>query len=235
MSSKKQMKTVIKKEKRNRRKRNNNISPDRVERLRVVRVHDIMPPRILTTLKYLVGRQLVNNGGTTASIQLNANGIFDVDPAVASTSVAGFTEFMGFYRRFRVLKVRSVCTFINNESFPLVINLGFEPTFYAANGKTIGFYEGSHQKTKLVPRTQTAAGITLSMTKTGIEVVGDPIVQFELNYTGNSGANPNALWYTSVSVSSANLGLPLTLNGVSIRWETHFFVEFFERVNLESV
>jgi len=215
-------------------RKNNRPSPDRLARLPVVRVKDIMPPRIMTKLKYLVARNLQNAAGLTASIQLNANGVYDVDPSLGSTAVPGFVEFVAFYRRFRVLRVKSVCTFINNEGFPLVINLGFEPAFFAANAKLQTYYEMHGQRTQLIPRTQTARGVTLSMTRDALSVVGDPICQTELNYSGTSGANPTALWYTSISCSSTNVGLPLTANGVTIRWQVEFDVEFFELQNLLS-
>jgi len=231
MTSKKQ---PSKKQNRNKRNNKQTVAIDRVQPLRVIRVRDIMPPRIVTRLKYIVLGILQNNTGVTASRQMNANGIYDVDPAIASTSVPGFAEFSGFYNRYRVFKVKSTCIFINNEGFPLVANLGFEAIPFASNGKTIAYYEMHNQKTTLIPRTQTAAGLRLTMTKRDIDIVGDAVVLGSLNYTGTLSSNPASLWYTTISVSSQGVGLPLTLNGVSIRWEIEFDVEFFELKNINA-
>lgn len=217
----------LKKQKPRNRKKQIKLNPDHPQQLRVVRIRDIMPPRIVTTLKYIVNRNLVNIAGTTASMQMNANGLYDVDPALASTAVPGFVEFGAFYQRYKVLKCISKCTFINRETFPVVINLGFEALAFAANGKTISYYEMHNQKTQLVPASQTARGITLSMAKSAIEVVGDAVTTGSLNFTGSPLANPLALWYTSISASTALIGAGFAA-GIAIRWELEFIAEFYE-------
>jgi hypothetical protein len=230
-------KTVkIKRKKPNLRKdnRDRSINPNFVPSLRVVRLRDIMPPRIMTTMKYVSARNLVNAAGVTASMQFNANGIYDIDPSVASTAIPGFNEFIGFYNRYKVHRVKSTCVFINNEAFPILVNMGFEPTPFAANAKTQGYYEMHNQKTALVPRTQTAAGIKLFMIKRGIDVVGDPVVFGSLGYTGARASNPTSLWFVSVSCSTTNTGLPLTAAGITLRWELEFDVEWFETVALNA-
>lgn len=202
--------------------------------LKVVRIHNIVPPRVITTLKYIVNGTLNNVGGATASRQMNANGIYDVDPAVASTAVPGFAEWITFYQRYRVLKVRSSCKYSNSEAFAVVVNLGFEPVFYAANAKTQAYYEGSCQKNDLLPVQSRVVGRPLSMTKRTVDVVGDAMALNDLNYTGTSGTNPASLFYTSISATSVTGAFFTVGNGVAIRWEIFFDVEFFERRTLNA-
>jgi hypothetical protein len=195
---------------------------------RAVFLKDIVPEKVLVKLKYIVNRSLSNAGINTCSIQLRANGMYDLDPALASTATPGFVEWGAFFRRYRVMKVATKCTFCNREVFPVILNLGFEPTLYAANAKTIGFYAGSNQMTELSGANSNVV-VKMGMSKNAEQITGDPMVWTDIGYTGTTGTNPGSLFYVSISADASYLGAVFTALGVSVRWETEFEVEFFER------
>lgn len=194
---------------------------------KVVMFKDVIPNKLVTRLKYIIsGNALLNAGFNTVSRQMNANGVYDVDPALASTAVPGFTEFSGLYLKYRVLKTKSTCTFINREAFPVLINLGFENTFFTANTKTASYYDGKNQRSQLLPANMSSRGVTLSLTRTATEMIGDEEGQASANWANYVTGNPAALYYTSASASCAGLGAVFVL-GVVIRWELEFWVEFY--------
>jgi hypothetical protein len=191
---------------------------------------DIVPPSVIVRLKYLVNRRLNNAGLNTASIQLRANGLYDVDPAIASTPVPGFVEWMTMFQRYRVLKVKSTCRFVALDgSIPPIVNLGMGNTFHAANAKTIGYFEGSDQKTQIANINN--AGIQLSMTRSSPEIIGDMEADAEEQYIGTNATNPVNLWFVSIAADVSYLGAAY-VNGLGIRWETEFYAEFYLRRNL---
>lgn len=194
----------------------------------MVMFKQIVPPRVMTRLKYLVNRTLVNAGFGTASIQLNANGLFDVDPTLGSPSVAGFTELSQLYSRNRVYAVRSRCTFVNRESYPVIANIGFESVFITANTKTLNQFENVNNKTIILPASGRLSS-TLEIRKTALDIVGDEQVYTDFGYCGTSVANPTSLFYASAAVDATYLATVFTANGVAVRWELEFDVEFYER------
>lgn len=192
---------------------------------------DITPPSLVTKLKYIVNRQLSNVGFNTASIQLNANGVYDVDPSLASTAVPGFNEFATLYNKYRVKKVRSTCTFVNREAVPVLVNLGFDRDFYTANTKLITSYESNDQKTALLPANQTGTPVTLSLTRTDAHMIGDLEAEGSANWANFVTGNPASLFYTSISATVSPLGAVFAV-AIVVRWEIEFWVEFYNAKHL---
>jgi len=199
---------------------------------KMVYFKDILPPSLVTKLKYIVARPLINVGINTASIQLNANGIFDVDPSLGSTAVPGFVEWTALFKKYRVVRVKSTCTFVNRESFPVLINLGFDRIFYSANAKVIGYFAGAMQKRKIL-QASPGPGVTLSMTQTAMSMIGDLEGESSANWSGDSGANPSNLFHTSIAATCSNIGAVFVL-GLVMEWTCEFDVEFYQPRNLSS-
>lgn len=202
---------------------------------KLVLFKNIIPPSLVTRLRYIVNRNINNAGIQAASIQLNANGVYDVDPSLASTAVPGFNEFAALYQKYRVLKVKTSCTFVNREAFPILCNLGFDRSFYAANAKVLAFYESENQKTQILPSAQSSVGPsnTLSMSKTSMEMIGDMEGEGSANWANFVNGNPASLYYCSIAISGQNIGAALVLGAV-VRWETEFDVEFYLPKNLNA-
>lgn len=209
------------------------INLNRFQTQKVVFFKDIVPPRIFTRLKFICNRKLNNAGLSTASIQFNANGIFDFDPAVASNQVAGFDELAYLWGRYRVYAVAAKCKFMNlDQSIVPIVNLGFESEFYTANSKNSTNFDGPNQKSTLCGN-QYSNGTQLSLKRNALSVVGDNIVYTEFSYTGTSAANPSSLWYVSVAADLTATGQVFTV-GTAIRAEFVIDVEWFERLDVDS-
>jgi len=190
---------------------------------------DIIPARVFTRLKFIANRRLLNAIGSSGSIQFNANGAFDFDPAVASNAVAGFPEWSNFFQRYRVHGVRVKCRFIAATGQVAICNIGFEDVVYAANAKGQNDFDGPNQLTSL---SNPQNFCELDMYRNALQVVGDAVPYTEANYTGTAAANPVALWYVSVAADTVTAGLGTC--DVAIRAEFWIDTEFWERYAISS-
>lgn len=78
------------------------------------------PDSLRTVLKYTIPVQQVLGGGTTNSLRFTSNA-YDVDSALASTSMSYFAELAAVYTRFRTLSVSYTFDVVNVEAFPISI------------------------------------------------------------------------------------------------------------------
>jgi hypothetical protein len=200
---------------------------------RLLFIKDIVPNRCVSRLKYLCNRTLTNVGFNTASIQLTANGAFDVDPSLGSPSMPGFATWMTFYQRYRVLRTRTRCTYGNRETFPVMANLGYDLQPYAANTKGVSWYSGKNQADTLLPAVTGGSIKTLSMDRTMVATVGDDSVLDDLNWAGTASTNPNQVTYVTASVSTESSGAVFA-TGVVIRFEHWMDIEFFQPRNFQA-
>lgn len=76
------------------------------------------PDSLRTVLRYTIPIQQVLGGGTTNSLRFTSNA-YDVDSALASTSMSYFTELAAVYTRFRTLVVSYNFIVENQEAFPI--------------------------------------------------------------------------------------------------------------------
>lgn len=202
----------------------------RVER--PVHFRQVQPRAIMVNLTYLYQGQLNNVGLFIASKQLRANGVYDVDPAVASTAVVGFTEWMTLYQRFRVYRVKSYGEVINREGFPLLMNTGFASQFESANSIGVDKFQNRLSKTRVLPQAGSGGAVRFNHSASMQEISGDVSVYTSDNWAGTSGANPAAMNYAHASVASQT-GNGLVL-GAFLRWNLEFQVEFFEPRHMNS-
>jgi hypothetical protein len=75
-----------------------------------------MPRRITTPLTFNKQVLMNNVGFAYTNVRFNASNAYDVDPVLGSTSVPFFTEFGGFYRRYRVHKMTCIADFLSNDT-----------------------------------------------------------------------------------------------------------------------
>jgi hypothetical protein len=85
----------------------------------------ILPNNIRNKMRYITRSTLLNLVGNSASRQFSANGLYDIDPLLASTAMPGFTELMNIYQNYRVVSCRVKGFFSNNEARPMTLNVTF--------------------------------------------------------------------------------------------------------------
>ncbi len=172
------------------------------------------PPRIIIRLRWQGGGVLSNAGSGTASKPFNANGVYDVDPAVGGAAANGFAEWMAIYGVYRVLHCKAHVQFANREAFPVRCATGYFPfvnsTFPAAEwGNTF-----CREHDVLGPLT--GKGVTTCIHQMDITKLFDnPSAQGDLpNFYGTSATNPTTLGNFCIGVNTMG-GADLLANGVN--------------------
>lgn len=100
----------------------------------------IMPVEFDTTFTYTVQYVVTAIGGLLANIRFTTNA-YDVDPTLASTAMAGFSELAALYARFRTLNISYKFTAYNQEVFPVTILHGFSNVVIASSALGLNYAE----------------------------------------------------------------------------------------------
>jgi len=87
----------------------------------------ILPSNIQTKCKFVQLNVINNAGAAKASNTFYVNGLYDVDPLLASTAIPGFSEMMDLYQNYRVIGGEVKARVTNNEAFPVGVACGFVP------------------------------------------------------------------------------------------------------------
>jgi hypothetical protein len=88
----------------------------------------ILPDQSLVEYHFYSSYIMTNNGVAYTNLRWKVNSAYDVDPLVGSTAIAGFTEMAALYGSYRVLGIKSVMEFVNNEAFAVDVYCGPQPT-----------------------------------------------------------------------------------------------------------
>jgi len=186
----------------------------------------ITPDKIIAKLKFIPTGFMNNAGVTSASRSFYANGLFDVDAALGGTSVAGFTEWMNFYRNYRVLKLRVVGEYMNRESDAMQVGFVCTPVLFALNTYFASMNQSKHTHTKLLSSKGGMDRCKFDLLFDLAVIWGDQKEYLsEAGFTGSSGANP-AQVISLIAYAQSPVALNL-VNGVGLFMEFYFEVEFF--------
>ena len=172
------------------------------------------PPRMIVKLRWQGGGVLAAAGSGTASKPFNANGVYDVDPAVGGAAANGFAEWMTLYGVYRVLHVRAHVQFANREAFPVRCATGFFPSVNSAFPATEWGNTFCREHNVLGPLT--GKGVTTATHAMDIDKLFDVnAVRGDLpNFYGTSASNPTTLGNFCIGVNSMG-GADLLVNGVN--------------------
>jgi len=69
----------------------------------------------------------INIGTTVDYHTYNLNNIYDVDDALSSVNTLGLTEWATFFLRYRVIKTKITCEYINTSTDPVYVGMYVRP------------------------------------------------------------------------------------------------------------
>lgn len=184
------------------------------------------PDSLRTTLKYVIPLQQVLGGGTTNSLRFTSNA-YDVDTALGSTAMAGFTELAAVYSRFRTLAVKYSFKVANQEAFPVQMVHGVMTNSVGSTALGANYAENQYMHESLLCDVR---GGHSSRTFTGrvdiAKLFGTPQALFDDLFTGSTTAS------TLSSSSTANI----YIGGVSAAVPVAgWFVEGFIELDLAFI
>lgn len=181
-------------------------------------------PKYLTKLRYTLAGVYNNGGATSGSKSFNCNGLYDVDPAVASTAVVGFSELSAIWGTNRVIACRAKGWISNLEAQALAVCIGWTPDVQAINTFLPSEYGNRYCKKYVMSAKGGMDRMAFNQFMNMEKLFGDESYTGDLaNFRGTSASNPSSLF-------SLNIGFePFTAvlaAGIAVFGELEFDVEF---------
>lgn len=187
---------------------------------------DVMPAQYDTKLKYMTNLVITNVGAFLASSRYTTNA-YDVDPAVASTAMPGFTEFAGFYARFRTLAMKYRFCANNNELFPVSIIHGFSNSAIASGAVALTYAGNPLMQSQILgPLTGQGRGI-YSKKATVVQIAGTAQPLYDDIYTGSTSSSTLATAGTKHCYFAIVSPVLLTAAGVYVTVEIELTIRFY--------
>jgi len=192
----------------------------------------ICPPTMRVKLKYIVN-SIMNRAGTAkGSRTWSCNGLYDVDPLLGSTAIAGFTEWSSLYATNRVISCHVKGHIANLEAFPVLVSEAYVPATVAANAFAPVNYGNKFVKNHLLSAAGGLDRVTLNNKVNMAALFGSTVYWGDLTqFCGTVSTNPQTLLSYVLGFSSNS---PLFVNGLSLFFEMEFEAEFFNPTTLSG-
>lgn len=187
---------------------------------------DVMPNQYDTKLKYMTNLVVTNVGAFLASSRYTTNA-YDVDPSVGSTAMPGFTEFAGFYARFRTLAIKYKFSANNMELFPLTIIHGFSNSSIASGAVALTYAGNPLMVSSILgPLTGQGRG-TFQRKATVVKIAGTAQPLYDDIYTGSTTSSTLATAGTKHCYFAVVSPVLLTAAGVYLTVEIELTIRFY--------
>jgi hypothetical protein len=186
----------------------------------------IMPQEFDTTLKYIVSYTVSNVGNPLASLRLTSNA-FDVDPALGSTAMAGFTEFAGFYARFRTIGMKYRFNCNNNELFPVSVIHGFSNTVIASGSLGMNYGENPLFRTDILGPLTGQGRSKYQRSESIVNIAGTAIALYDDSFTGSTSSNTLPVAGTCHSYIGFAAPSVFTAAGVLVQVQMDLHIRFY--------
>jgi len=189
----------------------------------------LVPREMHVTLCFAEQTSLNNAGLVTSNVRYNPVYAYDVDPALGTTTMPGYTTWSGVYRFYQLISSHIDIDFVNNESFGLqawVNPVNYDPTANHVIATTKAMVaQPTCRKVMLGPLTGVSTARLSHTARTSGFAGGTPGTSLEFYTAPTSGASaPSNSWFWNVGIySPSNL-----VNGVSAFVTIKSRYKFFE-------
>jgi hypothetical protein len=190
----------------------------------------VMPQEFVTNMKYITGDVVTSVGGLLASIRFRSDA-YDVDPALASTAMAGFAELASIYARFRCLRMSYKFSVANFEAFSVSIIHGFSNASVASGSLSIAFAGNPLFSTAMVGPATGMNTRTCRKSASIMAIAGTKQALFDDLYTGSTTSSTLATAGTCWCYLGIISPTVLTALGVYVTVEVTLQLQFY-RSNL---
>jgi hypothetical protein len=190
----------------------------------------ITAPAMRVTLSYLSNVQINNAGFLSASKAYYPNGVYDVDPAFASSTVPGFSALIGLYNTWRVDEVTVTCNVSNVDDFPTEVCFAWFPntTFVAANSFLQRYFSNMNTRVIILSSKGGQDRYHYRHVMPMAKLFGDVSTYYGStnNFCGTGASNPTSLFTFVIGATPAS-ATPF-VNGVSMNCRFDFKMTFFD-------
>ncbi len=195
----------------------------------------IMPDRLKTTLKWWKSDPINLLSSTWSSIRIQANAAFDPDPTSGATVPSGFTQLAAIYTSYRVKSGRIRVEIINPDpAIPVtvcVLPVNLDPGSAPSSNYVISSLQQPYAVKGLVS-TQGSPPLILSNQISTKKIFGNPMTDFDDNFSALTTANPNNLWFWIITFYAPAIH---TVSAVIVNYFVEMDVEFYDRKVLSNV
>jgi len=195
----------------------------------------IVPDSVRTRLVWLDPNNVLNNSGAAfVAKRFRPTGIYDIDPLLGGSSVAGFTEWAAFYYKYRVIHTNltfhcanyDTGTVLQVVTLPLNVDPGATPTLSDIQNWTLQPFA----RHSLLSKSGGMDRCTLKLNINLRNFVGTDTFLVDDSYSSAVTNVPQNNVYVAVGAFVIG-GLTMT-NGIGYSLTISSIVEFFERKEL---
>jgi len=198
-----------------------------------------MPPFFNARLRYVDPDFAITSGSSFIVKSLKINDLYDPDPAVLSSGIAGFNQLMTFYEFYRVNRTSVEWTVSNNESFPVVVGFVFSQinlnTVILTRQQALDALENGFATDPISLQRREGGSSTTVFNRSILcrQLLGNPrLYEGDIAYTGTATTSPaDQLWVNFITVAPPTATLA---NGVYGTIRLHFFARLFGRTYLHD-
>jgi hypothetical protein len=176
---------------------------------------------------------LNNAGSSFASCRFRPSSAFDVDPVLGGTSMPGFNELAGIYGRYRMLRFKMDLIAINNEDFPVNVNVFVSNFDLGVNySQTQSQFGNSFERHKFLSPKGGMDRATIHTPYWRVtDIVGTEAPLISDSFSATISTSPVNNTYVNIGLWTGNDAIVLT-NGVSIQAVITAEYRFFEIFHL---
>jgi hypothetical protein len=201
----------------------------------------MVPSELDTTLPYFAIFNLTSAATLVSTKYLNANGAYDVDPALGSSATQGFTEMIAFFNYYRVVGYDYEIEVNNENNIPIIFTiLNSNTTLGVGTGIGTSFDLSPYSNNPLSQSKLMGHAYNTSSTHvfrgrhTVAQIAGTMATETEDNWRGTYTANPADLVYIIMGVTSAAQGVNFITNNVNVVVRLFMNIRFFDRKPLSG-
>jgi len=189
----------------------------------------LQPPALAIKLRYNINQRLNSPGVDSASYGWNANGLYDVDPALASTAIPGFAEWMALYRNFQVISTRAHVTVVNETTEPTQVDFTWIPQIKAVNTYLPNLYGNAYSTNRSISGKSGMDRVTYDREIDMAQLSGSLTYWGSVsNYQGTILLNPQTLFQFQIGVNSI-------VGGVDADCYAQGYLEFCVHLSLPAL
>lgn len=144
------------------------------------------PDTLRTTLIYQLPMQLVLNGASTLNSLKFTSNAYDVDAALGSTSMAGFSELALVYSRFRTLGMRYEFHVCNLEAIGTAFIHGFMTNSISSTALGLNYRENPYIRTTMCGPVTANCTKSLRGSVTCERLFGSAMALYDDTFTGST-------------------------------------------------
>lgn len=185
------------------------------------------PDSITVNLKYPFDTILYSLASQNAAVRWNANGAYDVDPILGSTSMPGFTFYTNGYSYYRVISYTLDVWVANMEAVPVSVYCVSMNTDPGTTGINYQAYSANSRNQMFLLSDSTAQpALNIVHHMRVQDLFGSRQVMTDNQFQGSGSSNPADLVYVGIG---AHIAVGNLTNGIFIQGELKMRIRFYDK------